>query len=385
MGATNKSAGLSGLVPAPKMNEIDLFLKSDGTWALPTINHFILTIENINASTHSDLIQETVDNIDNQSGDIIIIKDKINNNKWQYTAYVFDNNKWYAMDGNYNAENVYFKEDLITTTEIGNISLFNGKGVIAAAGKNLKEVFETIFVKEEYPETTEPSISLKFNNQKCEVGTRIIPTYSIALDPGAYTFGPNTGITASSCLITDTIGNTSSLKEGNFPEIIVDDSEYTINAVISYNDGNIPATNLGKQYPEGQIKANLITAISNPIVGYRNTFYGTQVKKSELTSNIIRGLTHYNKALTPDTSVKVNLPKGAMQMVFAYPSFLPDLVSITDTNAFNTNILNSFKKSIIQIEGNNNYSPIDYKVYTIDFAKPYSTSNYYTFTLGKEE
>jgi hypothetical protein len=30
------------------------------------------------------------------------------------------------MDGNYDAENIFFSEDLVTTTPIGNIELTNG-------------------------------------------------------------------------------------------------------------------------------------------------------------------------------------------------------------------------------------------------------------------
>jgi len=122
------------------------------------------------------------------------------------------------MDGNYDAKNIYFSEDLITTTEVGNISLVNGKATIAAAGKNLKEVFETIFVKEEYPETIEPLISFTFNQAKeYEVGTEITPTYSALLNPGSYTFGPATNVTAKTWLITDTNGNASSSSKGSFP------------------------------------------------------------------------------------------------------------------------------------------------------------------------
>nr|DAP41131.1 MAG TPA: hypothetical protein [Caudoviricetes sp.] len=58
------------------------------------------------------------------------------------------------MDGNYNAENVYFDEDLMTTSAIGNITLSNGQATIPAVGKNLKEVFQTIFVKESNPTIT---------------------------------------------------------------------------------------------------------------------------------------------------------------------------------------------------------------------------------------
>jgi hypothetical protein len=58
------------------------------------------------------------------------------------------------MDGNYDASNVYFSEDLMTTTAIGNIKLTGGQAIIPAAGKNLKELFESIYVKEENPKTT---------------------------------------------------------------------------------------------------------------------------------------------------------------------------------------------------------------------------------------
>jgi len=43
------------------------------------------------------------------------------------------------MDGNYNAENVYFAEDIDVTTTVGLItSLTNGKATWQCGGKNLK-------------------------------------------------------------------------------------------------------------------------------------------------------------------------------------------------------------------------------------------------------
>lgn len=196
MGATEHSAGIVGLVPAPKLGQVDLFLRSDGTWAAPTnSNHFILTIENKDHNSHKDLINSMLDNIDPSIGDIIIIKDLIFNNKWQHTAYVYDNNVWKAMDGNYNAENIYFDEDLVTTTAIGNITLENGLAVISTAGKNLKEVFETIFVKEEIPEVVLPKIVLNSNEAKqYEVGEKVKLSYNAQLDPGSYSFGPDTNV-----------------------------------------------------------------------------------------------------------------------------------------------------------------------------------------------
>ena len=89
-----------------------------------------ITIINSENKTHSELFPTKRDTEnDLVNGDILIIKDKIGNdtNKYQHTAYVFYNNEWTAMDGNYDAENVYFDEDLIVTTKVGTItSLTNG-------------------------------------------------------------------------------------------------------------------------------------------------------------------------------------------------------------------------------------------------------------------
>ena len=253
VGATNNSSGLAGMVPAPQVNQLDLFLKSDGTWAKPFVNHTILTLENTNHSTHSDMIIEATDGLDNMPGDIIIIKDLISERKWQYSAYVFDNSEWHAMDGNYNAENVYFDEDLITTTAVGNITLTDGQATIAATGKNLKQVFETIFVKEENPKTTKPSVNLIFNNAKAyEVGTQVAPTYSATFNSGTYSYNTSTGVTVNSWEITDSNGNELTSDKGNFNLItIADDTAYSITAKANYSNGIIPSTNLGNEYADG--------------------------------------------------------------------------------------------------------------------------------------
>ena len=55
------------------------------------------------------------------------------------TAYSYDGAKWCAMDGNYNAENVYFDSDLTYTAPIGVMTVpSSGAGKISAAGKNVK-------------------------------------------------------------------------------------------------------------------------------------------------------------------------------------------------------------------------------------------------------
>lgn len=284
------------------------------------------------------------------------------------------------MDGNYNAENVYFNEDLMTTTAVGVIKLTNGQATIPAAGKNLKEVFNTIFVKEANPSTTKPVVTITLNEAgSYEVGTKKTPTYSASLSAGAYTYGPATGITATSWEITDTEGEEATAASGSLPEIeIIDDINYTITVKANYGDGTIPLTNIGNEYVSGQIKAGSASKTSSAITGYRNSFYGTLANKNALTADIIRELSKSDKALIAGESIPITIPVGALRVVFAYPATLKDLDKVLDKNDSNANIISGFSKVTMEIPGNNNYNPISYKVYTIDFANPYDTQNIFT-------
>lgn len=387
VGATAKSSGLAGMVPAPEENQLDLFLKSDGTWAKPFVDHTILTLENTDHSVHSDIIIEATDGLDSVSGDIVIVKDLIAEDKWQYTAYVFDNNEWHAMDGNYNAENVYFDEDLITTTAVGNIKLTDGQATISAAGKNLKQVFETIFVKEENPNTTKPSVSLTFSNAKAyEVGSLVRPSYSATFSNGKYSYDANTGVSITSWEVTDSDGNIKTSAKDSFDLItITDDTDYSITAVANYSDGIIPHTNLGNEYADGQIKAASASASKGGLIGYRKTFFGTLDNKNELTSAILRELNSTEVGSVNGDSVLVNIPVGAYRVVFAYPATLNDLGSVTDTNGLGAEIASGFTMINLDVEGNSGYEAKTYKVYYIDYANANDTANSYTFTIAEEE
>lgn len=244
----------AGFVPAPASGADDLFLKSDGTWGAPPVaaSHTVLTFSNTDHSTHSDLIAKETYGLDFIDGDIIIIKDYIGlgldaKEKWQYTSYVYDAKAWHAMDGNYNAENVYFDEDLLTTTAIGTITLKNGQATIPTAGKNLKEVFNTIFVKEKNPSTTQPSVSVSLTEAgSYEVGTTLTPHYSASLNAGSYTYGPATGVSAESWSISDTASKTATTASGSLPDVkVIDGINYTVSATATYSDGAIPLTNTG--------------------------------------------------------------------------------------------------------------------------------------------
>ena len=279
------------------------------------------------------------------------------------------------------AENVYFDEDLITTVPIGNIELENGQATIPATGMNLKELWNAIFVKESNPTITEPSVTVVCNEAKgYEVGTEVAVSYTAVLNPGAYEFGPDTGITATEWNITDTSGNTSVESTGSFPNVTVEDGmSYKITATASYDDGAIPLTNTGNEYPGGQIKAGTKSAVAGAITGYRNSFYGTMAEKTDVDSAAIRKLNKSGKALANGSTFTVSIPVGAMRVIVAYPATLRDITSIKDVNGLNAEISSGFTKSTVAVEGANGYTAIEYKVYTMDFAKANDAAN--TFSV----
>lgn len=334
-----------------------------------------------------DAITEAVNGVSLVEGDMAIVK-RTSAEKTFHTAYVYDDNKWAAMDGNYNADNVYFDEDLITTTAIGNISLTNGQATIASTGKNLKEVWEAIFVKEQNPETEPPEISFSVpsSNKSYEVGTTITPSYVASLSSGNYSFGPETGVTATSWKVQLKNGistvETLNVSSGEFTPILLDDNDsLTIYAEATYNDGTIPVTNRNNKYSAGQIKAGTATkTCAYKITTYRNTFYGTVEEKTEFTNESIRELKASNRTLSNGSTFTVNVPVGAVRTIIAYPETLRDLTSVKDVNASLAEIATAFKSTTIEVDGANG-NPITYKVFYTDYANPISKANTYNVTI----
>ena len=154
---------------------------------------------------------------------------------------------------------------------------------------------------------------------------------------------------------------------------------YKITATASYDDGAIPLTNTGNEYPGGQIKAGTKSAVAGAITGYRNSFYGTMAEKTDVDSAAIRKLNKSGKALANGSTFTVSIPVGAMRVIVAYPATLRDITSIKDVNGLNAEISSGFTKSTVAVEGANGYTAIEYKVYTMDFAKANDAAN--TFSV----
>ena len=287
---------------------------------------------------HTAAITESLNGATPNSHDVAIVKEAIIaedllsetvTQKYQYTAYRYDANgdAWVAFDGNYNAKNVYFDEDFTFTTKIGTVqTLTNGSAKVAAAGKNIKDFLAGIFAAESNPSKTDPSVSWTTEPKgTVEVGTEITPTYNAKLNAGSYTYGPATGITATSWDIDveDLTDANKTTNSGSFSKFTVKDgmSGYAkITATATYDDGSIPVTNIGNPHPAKQIKAGSKSATSAGYTGYRAWFYGykngdSKVNISSIDSDFVRGLTAANGSFTTSMSTT-----KMQQMFFAAPA-----------------------------------------------------------------
>ena len=316
-------------------------------------------------------------------GDIVIVKDLIVEGKYQLTSYVYYNNMWVAMDGNYNAENVYFDQDLITTHAIGNITLTNGQGEIKAQGKNLKQVFDAIFVKEQNPSKTDPYVTTTLNKAgSYEIGNVVDGSWSASFNYGKYTYGPSpTGVEITSWSVTDSNGAAPvNATSGDFGDVtVVDGINYTVTATANHTAGATPKTNLGndctdtsKKIAEGSKKKT-----SSAITGYRAFFYGmSDVAKEDfnLDSATIRGLTNggnYNEAKTL-TFTAADLD-GVKRFIVAIPdsSTRSGITSAKITSSQNADALSNYKLQTDKPEVygiNENTTKVPYRVWIYEPA-----------------
>ena len=317
-----------------------------------------------------------------QQGDIGIVKERLADGKFQYTAYVHTGEGWAAMDGNYDAENVYFQKDLTITAAIGVQTIpSSGSKTLATTGKNVKQVFDMLCAEEKNPTTTQPSVTLNSENIGAkEVGTNVAIKYNFSTNAGSYTYGPATGVTFSGFTATFN-GEEKSGQTGTFASVqVTDTTNLTITGACNSSEGAIPKTNLGNAYAAGKIAAKSYTPSKGTLTGYRGWFYGyydgTQAigNAAAITSDQLRAF-----------GVKTDFP-GSMttnkmqQMFFAAPKGRVKGISIA--NAVNGAPL-TVKTSVVSVEGANKYNAIEYDLFYVSNAVAEGGSSKWNITVNK--
>lgn len=313
------------------------------------------------------------------NGDTAIVKRAIAGDKKSYTAYVYDG-VWKAMDGNYNAENVYFDKDLTYTANIGVKTVpASGSGTIAAEGKNIKEVLASILAEEKNPSTTQPAASVTARNVgTVEIGTHKNISYTATLSAGSYTYGPNTGIVAGTVTATCD-GKTLTGATGTFDGVVAEATEKKVSVSIEHAAGAIPKTNLGNAYEAGKIAAGTKTATSSALKGVRYMFWGPMTSDAELNSANIRALAH-KQAQGAGTLGTFGAGAGAKKVIVAVPAGR-EITKVLMPSALNADVTALFVKqsATVNVEGAEGYTAAAYNIYvyqpaSIDAGETYSVT-----------
>lgn len=254
-------------------------------------------------------------------------------------------------------------------------------GDIIQKGELLTSVLSKMLAKRIPATYTAPRIGIFPSSQTLEAGSFVAPTISASYtqnDAGnLVNFKIMRSINGASSVLLDK-GIMESLKIDQFQVTEEENVQFTTR--VTYADGPIKLDNLGEQSPEGRIMSGSISAT----MGYtpkRKLFYGSLSSAKDLNSANIRALS--NNKLNPVNrdNFNVSVPVGTSQIIIAYPASLPDIANIT-SSALNLNVLDTFSKTTVQVEGANGYKAVAYKVYEYRPSIPFGSSDTYKVTIG---
>lgn len=373
-------------------------------------NVFQVTLDK-DATDIDAAIAAVVGNTELAIGDVAIVKAEIGENtgKFSYTSYVYeeveiDKFEWVAMDGNYSASNVYFKDNITLAgsyTTVGNVKLSDG--TLSAKGKSLADVMTSIFTKELYPNANDkPNLELSGgSNTSGEVGTPYtLPEVTLTVkDVGSYAYGPATGIVFETGKLTLTqdgttnkVSNTSNYGKNNTLKLTATDSatlytdstkSYKFVASGDYTEGAIPLTNLNNEYPSAKIAAGTATAVNKDNAnqayrtltrtGWRNYWYGfvsttshTGISRNTSTNAVGDGtktLTAGGKAIAAGTLPTITAAAGDRMPVVVIPTASGKKVTSASMPSSLNAPVTFTKLGTVNLEGYNGASAVSYDVW----------------------
>jgi hypothetical protein len=363
---------IEGLASEEYVN--DAISKIEIPEAKPDINVYEITSD---SAVIDELVALLPEGAEINSGDLMLVTNSIG----VKSAYQYDED-WIACDGNVDASKVIMPFDITLAgsyTQVGNLSKTStGTATFATKGKSVAAALQEMLSKREQPKIkSNPSVSFTATSGAKEVGTKITPEWSASLNAGSYTYGPATGITASSWEISDTDGNKASAASGKFAEITVGDStNYRITAKANYAAGAIAVDNLGDpSNPTIQIAAGSKSANGGYITGYRAWFMYVGESLDTIDSTFIRGTS--NMGSTPSTQSGVNIPAGTKRVMVAIPTTSSlALKQVIDVDGMGLDVFGNFTPTTIDVEGLNGYTAKTYNVWVAENANGMAATHY---------
>ena len=349
-----------------------------------------------------------------KKGDIAVVERMIGDISTASTmpAYMFNGEVWCALDGNYDASNVYFDSDLTYTASIGALKLGAGKSsdVYAAKGKSLEEVIKRLMAETIAPTITDPSykfdsITSNLGNSaiSVECGTNVTQLkWNASFTDGTYEYGylnadgTVNNNTAANCKPTysmecDKEGSTTTpaAQDGTWtlttPYVVKDTDNKAVVGKITTTcsikgSDRTPVNNIGEAV-DGKIgdKADITQSKTYTVTGYRAWFCGYKngdniIKKdgvkdaTAITGAQIRALGN-----SANGSWKSSMTVNKMQqMFFAAPAGKGSKPSVADSK---TTAPQTVKGPFtVSVEGANGYEATDYDVWYVDNDFPASCS-----------
>ena len=296
---------------------------------------------------------------------------------------------------------VVLDEDLIVTSAVGAITSADfdaGKTyktishTVTEGGetrnKTVKEALAEIFTKDKEPAVTQPSLALAVtiaidggsaanhtSDKYVEVGKSVVLSPTATLNPGSYTYGPATGVTATQ--ITNTLKDTS---DGTTKETVNSNTAFASHAMAdgevlrvessaTHTAGAAPLTQLGKASTVAAIAAGTKNATASKLVrAYRPVFYGVldSGNTTALTSALVRGLA--GKSTTPAVGgfpINIKASANSKRMVVAVPADAITSITALLTSTMGLDISGEFVKTAkgVQVEDASGRTPVYYDVW----------------------
>ena len=393
------------------------------------------SLASTNGDDDIDVINGLTTGKELHAGDMAVVKRYLKGESGaiSYTSYVYDptidsNVKWIAMDGNYSAENVFFKEDILLAgnyTAVGNVTKSSNAATanLEVAGKSLADIMTSIFTKEIKDNLANTSPSTSINATKdvyLEIGKySTAQTVTLSLNKGSYDNGygyvvskdeeniadgtsavtvvtnDGTGVVANQYYFNGTAQDTNSFSVASIKKD--EKGSETIKGKISYKNAGNPVSNIKKIYPSQALADSTTSEVSATLNKWYVPFYQgftysdsviadpANITATQLTTGLSApaAKTADNKVTSSSTAVKnINgdaydkkkctaaaASKAWRQYFLAYPtSYSYDMSAAKDSNGIDCTV-NKANEVELDINGNK----VKYTVYYINNAADYDT------------
>ncbi len=284
-------------------------------------------------------------------------------------------------------EEVSLSVDIKSDIDIGSISASQ----TIPAGTSVQDLLELLLFKTYYPTYTAPSASLVNDIAvNVEVGTTGL-TLDAGFDAGSIDGsvdgngvwgasleqGDRSGVVSQYTFSGASISTTSQAGSSlAIPAAVIGEGVNTFTVDVDYAEGAQPVDSKGGNFETG-LSAGTSSA-SVTVNGKRNAFYGVNLASADSAG--VRALAGSNLGPSNGTVFTINIPAGATDVCFAYPSSLGN-VSIVRHLESNFDVKSVFSEQTVVVEGANGYASEIYKVYTYNPIGGFNIESNYTVTV----